>query len=313
MRFNFACNDTQEKQVNKKQMKRSAKPALEEEDDDVPVGRVMSRREVLALIGVAGLGVLGAPVVQSIRTARAAAGDATPQSYLPIVGNNLTQTTPAATSTAMPTATSTVVPSCVVSPALTEGPFFEDFKLNRSDIRANTADASNKAGVVSEGVQLDLTFQVSHVSNGACVAYQGVYVDVWHADAYGQYSGESSMGINTPGQNFLRGYQVTDANGLATFRTIYPGWYMGRAVHIHFKIRTSLNSNTTGVFTSQLFFNDDLSTQVHTANAPYNTRGMRDTLNSNDNIYSQSNGQMLLTLSQSSSGYSAVFPIGVSV
>lgn len=285
-----------------------------EGNDDVLIGRVLSRREVLALFGTAGLAVLGAPVVQSVQ---AAAGEVTPQAYLPIVANGVVTSTPSptatATVTATPTTTATVLPACVVSPELTEGPFFEDLKLNRSDIRANTADATSNPGVVSAGVLLDLTFQVSHVSNGACVAYQGVYVDVWHADGYGQYSDESTMGMNTAGQNFLRGYQVTDANGLATFRTIYPGWYTGRAVHIHFKIRTSLNSNTTGVFTSQLFFDDALSTQVYAANAPYNTRGARDTLNSNDNIYAQSGGKMMLTLTQTAGGYSAVFPIGVGV
>lgn len=289
----------------------------DEEDDDLPIGRVLSRREVLALFGSAGLAVLSAPLIQGVSTAAAAIAQTTPQAYLPIVnkGAETATPTPTATSiaTATPTATATVVPACVVSPALTEGPFFNDDKINRSDIRANTADATSLPGVVSQGVLLDLTFQVSHVSNGACVAYQGVYVDVWHADAYGQYSGESSMGVNTPRQNFLRGYQVTDANGLATFRTIYPGWYMGRAVHIHFKIRASLNSNTTGVFTSQLFFDDSLSTQVYATNMPYNTRGARDTLNANDNIYAQSGGQTLLSLTQTVSGYSAVFPIGVNV
>ena len=288
----------------------------EEEDDDVPIGRVLSRREVLLLLGGAGLSVLSAPVIAHV----SAANDVTPRAYAPIVSKAATTPTatlmPTTTSTviATPTATTTVVPACVVRPALTEGPFFLDDKaLNRSDIRANTADAASLPGVVSAGVQFDLTFKVSHVSGGACGAYQGVYVDVWHADAYGQYSGESSMGINTPGQNFLRGYQVTDANGLATFRTIYPGWYVSRAVHIHFKVRTSLNSNTSGVFTSQLFFNDAFTTQVYAANAPYNTRSTRSTLNSGDNIYSGGGAQMLLSVAQTASGYGATFEIGVSV
>jgi len=286
----------------------------DEEDDDIPIGRVLGRREVLMLLGGAGLGLLAAPVIQRV----SAAGE-TPRAYIPIVSKGAATATstpmPTATSTATatPTTTATVVPACVVRPALTEGPFFLDDKLlNRSDIRANTADAASNPSVVSAGAILDLTFRVSHVS-GACVAYQGVYVDVWHADGYGMYSGETSMGINTPGQNFLRGYQVTDANGLATFRTIYPGWYTSRTVHIHFKVRTSLGSNTTGVFTSQLFFDDTSTTQVYAANAPYNTRGTRDTLNTGDTIYAQGGSQMLLTVSRTASGYSAVFEIGVSV
>jgi protocatechuate 3,4-dioxygenase beta subunit len=90
------------------------------------------------------------------------------------------------------------------------------------------------------------------------------------------------MGFNTEGQKWLRGYQVTDANGVAQFTTIYPGWYSGRAVHIHFKIRTSLEDNGYE-FTSQFFFGDSLSDQVF-ANAPYTSKGQRDRLNDDDDI-----------------------------
>jgi len=296
-------------------------------DDDHPIGRILNRREVLMLLGGSGLAALSLPVISRRSTVSAAgniAHDLTLRAYLPLVikaGMTPTATVtstpmPTATgiATAVPTTTPTVMPMCVVRPALTEGPFFlDDARLNRSDIRANTADAASKPGVVSQGATLDLTFKVSHVSSGACVAYQGVYVDVWHADALGQYSGESSMGINTPGQNFLRGYQVTDASGQATFRTIYPGWYPSRTVHIHFKVRTSLSSNTNGVFTSQLFFSDDFTSQLYASNAPYNTHAVRDTLNSADTIYAQGGAQLLVPVAQTSSGYSGTFELGVSV
>ena len=65
-------------------------------------------------------------------------------------------------------------------------------------------------------------------------------MDIWHCNALGAYSDVSDPGFDTSGQQFLRGYQATDANGVATFSTIYPGWYSGRTVHIHFKIRTGM-------------------------------------------------------------------------
>jgi protocatechuate 3,4-dioxygenase beta subunit len=113
----------------------------------------------------------------------------------------------------------------------------------------------------------------------------------------------SDPGFNTKGQKFLRGYQVTDANGQAAFITIYPGWYSGRTVHIHFKMHPSENK----VFTSQLFFDDALSDQVF-ANALYASKGQRDTLNSRDNIY---NDQLLLNVAQANKGYAATFNIGL--
>ncbi|MBI1877058.1 MAG: intradiol ring-cleavage dioxygenase [Chloroflexi bacterium] len=203
---------------------------------------------------------------------------------------------PAATPGATPTATP--VPTCVVRPEVTEGPYFVDEKLNRSDIRSDPT-----TGVVKEGALLLLTFNVSQVSSSGCTPLAGATVDVWHCDALGIYSDVSDPGFNTAGQKFLRGYQVTDANGLAAFTTIYPGWYSSRAVHIHFKIRTDSNYE----FTSQLFFDDALSDQVFTQQ-PYAGKGQRDTLNSTDNIYDD---QLLLTVTQTSQGYTATFDIGL--
>jgi protocatechuate 3,4-dioxygenase beta subunit len=88
------------------------------------------------------------------------------------------------------------------------------------------------------------------VVGGACVPLAGATVDVWQCDAVGAYSDVADRGFNTRGQNFLRGYQVTDANGLAGFTTLYPGWYQGRATHIHFKIRGTASSGGTYEFTS---------------------------------------------------------------
>jgi protocatechuate 3,4-dioxygenase beta subunit len=136
----------------------------------------------------------------------------------------------------------------------------------------------------------------------------GGQVDVWHGDAGGVYSDESSDG--TVGQTYLRGYQTTDSNGLVTFKTIFPGWYSGRTVHIHVMIRTFSSSGTqTFEFTTQLFFDRALTLTIM-ANASYNTRGNPDTTNSADNIYS-SETLLRLAAASSGSGYTTSITIGV--
>jgi protocatechuate 3,4-dioxygenase beta subunit len=113
------------------------------------------------------------------------------------------------------------------------------------------------------------------------------------------------MGFNTVGQKFLRGYQLTDASGLALFTTVYPGWYSGRAVHIHFKIRSG------GLeFTSQLYFDESLTDQVH-SQSPYNGKGRRNTLNSQDGIYQGGGSQLLLSAAPEGSGYGATFDVAL--
>jgi protocatechuate 3,4-dioxygenase beta subunit len=170
----------------------------------------------------------------------------------------------------MPTpASSPAATGCVVRPALTEGPYFVDERLNRSDIRTDPADGS-----VRPGVPLRLTFRVTRSSGSTCAALPGVFVDVWHCDALGTYSDVQGAS----GRKFLRGYQVTDASGAAQFTTIFPGWYSGRAIHLHFKIRTSLAGGGYE-FTSQLFFDESVTASV-LAQSPYSTKGQPDTMNS---------------------------------
>ena len=164
-------------------------------DDDRPVGRVLTRREALVLLGAGGL--------TGLAPRRTAAQ------------------TPA-------------TPACVVRPELTEGPFFVDEQLNRSDIRSDPGD-----GTVRPGVPLRLALRVSRLTRGACAPLPGAMVDLWHCDAIGVYSGVQDPGGSTVGKKFLRGFQTTDGEGLARFTTIYPGAYRGRAVHIHFKIRSA--------------------------------------------------------------------------
>jgi protocatechuate 3,4-dioxygenase beta subunit len=188
---------------------------------------------------------------------------------------------------------------------LTEGPYFVDERLNRSDIRTDPA-----TNVVKAGVPLLLKFNVSRTTGGSCSPLSGAYVDVWHCDAAGSYSDVRDAGFDTRGQRYLRGYQVTDNAGLAQFQTIYPGWYSGRAVHLHFKIRLFTGSQTAYEFTSQLFFDDAVSDQVFTQ-SPYNSKGIRNTRNAQDGIYNGGGSQLILNLTQESQGYSAAFDIAL--
>jgi protocatechuate 3,4-dioxygenase beta subunit len=113
------------------------------------------------------------------------------------------------------------------------------------------------------------------------------------------------------GETFLRGYQMTDENGTARFATIYPGWYQGRAVHIHFKIRTDPESEQGYEFTSQLYFDDALTDQVH-AQAPYAEKGERDLRNDDDGIFRDGGDELTLPLTEDGQGgYRATFDIAL--
>lgn len=189
--------------------------------------------------------------------------------------------------------------ACAVTPAETEGPYWIDERLDRSDITVDPTDGS-----VTPGVPLTLNITVLR-ADANCAPVAGVQVDVWHCDAGGLYSDEAAN--NTVGKKFLRGYQITDASGAVRFSTIYPGWYSGRTIHIHFRIRSFSGATTTSNFASQLFFDDTVSNQVLTQ-SPYNSRGTRDTTNAQDNIY---NGATLLTLSGNGGGYVGSFDVAL--
>jgi len=236
-------------------------------DDDRPSGYVLTRRDVLALLGVGGLAVIG-PGAGSLRSVAAAAT------------------------------------SCVARPALTEGPFFVDEKLDRSDIRPG-AD-----GTVTPGAPLRLSLRVSRLAAGACAPLPGAVVDLWHCDAMGVYSDIS--GARAGAGKFLRGYQTTDAEGLARFTTIYPGWYPGRAVHIHFKIRSAAAGGRVHDFTSQLFFDDALTERVH-ALAPYAAHGQGRVKNARDGIYRSAGPQLMLAVTPEGAGYAAAFDLALEI
>jgi len=264
------------------------------ENDDLPIGRVLDRREAVKLIALTGAAVL-------VGCDRGSA--ATPVA-----------STAAAKAETSSAAASASLPGCVVRPELTEGPYFVDNMLDRSDIRSDPG-----TGKAKPGRQLDLTFNVSQVTGGKCVPLQGAMVDVWHCDADGEYSAvrDQMQGFNTVGQKFLRGYQLTDTKGVAHFTTIYPGWYPGRTVHIHFKIRAPYAPGTQVAdaskkydFTSQLFFDDALSDKVF-AQAPYAAKGQRNARNEADGIFRESGDSLILKVTESGSAYAANFDIGL--
>jgi len=143
--------------------------------------------------------------------------------------------------------------ACSASPAIEEGPFFVDERLNRSDLTAGATNAG-----VTRGAPLRLAFRVSTDRGGACVPLAGAHVDVWHADATGLYSDEAVL--RTSGERFLRGYQVTGRDGAVAFRTVYPGWYPGRTPHVHLKVRTfTASGDVARSFTSQLYFDETVT------------------------------------------------------
>lgn len=163
--------------------------------------------------------------------------------------------------------------SCVLTPAQTQGPFFYDTRLERRDIR------DGKAGAL---LQLGLRL----VDTQSCAPISGALIEVWHADAAGAYSAfDTSQGnsANTAGQTFLRGFQTTDASGLAEFLTIYPGWYPGRTPHIHVMVLLDPSRAQPSLLTTQLYFPETLTDTVYSRD-PYAARGPRSTTNATDGV-----------------------------
>lgn len=145
---------------------------------------------------------------------------------------------------------------CAIMPETTEGPFYFDPDLERSDITEGRP-----------GAPLHVRIQVV---DAACNPIAGARVDIWHCDAEGAYSGYPRQpgGLDTSGETFLRGTRFADKDGVAEFSTIYPGWYPGRTPHIHFKAFPDRDH----VLAGQMFFSDDLSREIYRTIAPYNNR-----------------------------------------
>ena len=168
--------------------------------------------------------------------------------------------------------------ACTLTAEQTEGPYYFDVDKIRSDVREDR-----------EGVELRLAIRVREAE--VCKPLRNAVVDIWHADAGGVYSGFDSG----TGEVFLRGAQVTDADGIVEFTTVYPGWYVGRTPHIHAMVH--VDSSTA--LTTQLYFDDATSTAVYEGGSAYKPDEGRVT-NDADMIFDES---LVLDLSEEGNGY----------
>lgn len=202
---------------------------------------------------------------------------------------------PSATATASATPTPTVTPAqidCVLSPRQILGPYFIDAGLARADIREDRA-----------GIPLRLALRI--VDANDCTAIRDAVVNVWHADASGAYSGFAGQpgGVDTRGQTYLRGFQVSDADGRVAFTTIYPGWYVGRTIHIHVRIHL----DATTLLVTQVYFPEAITALVQ-QQEPYASEGPSDTDNDEDGIFDP---RLVMHVAPDGAGYVAALVIGV--
>jgi protocatechuate 3,4-dioxygenase beta subunit len=286
----------------------------------------MIRTAPLLLLAACGAPATGSPT---------SAATAKPAGTIPNPGTAAPPTTapaasPFASPAAVPEPALAASPSpqatagCVLTPEQTEGPYYIATDLVRSNITEGRP-----------GLPLQLSLAVQRVTS--CEPIPGATVEVWHCDALGEYSGfaaaqpqaqgeppgsRSGAGAAKPGPGgpppgespgpggpggeqqpvnelrFLRGGQVSDGSGRVTFQTVYPGWYLGRTVHIHVKV----HAGGQEVHTGQLYFDDAISNAVYTQQ-PYAPHTGRDTTNAADSIFAQGGQSSLLTLTQAGSGY----------
>jgi protocatechuate 3,4-dioxygenase beta subunit len=214
--------------------------------------------------------------------------------------------------------TCTLTPSLIEiegTPQQIEGPYFVDGMPNRSDLRSSD-------DTIQEGIPLHLNLNVYDVDDdGSCIPFSGAKVDIWEANPQGIYSGVAEDG--TEGKDFLRGYQITNDNGTVQFTTVYPGWYEGRAIHIHVKVRSAEALQSPFEWTSQFYLNNSINEQVH-KQPLYSDHGPVSMLNEEDRIYAgpstdglvQANAgkYLMLNLTEDpNGGYNGTFNIGVNV
>ena len=193
--------------------------------------------------------------------------------------------------------------SCEVTPTETAGPF-----------PTITPSSLVSANIVSDrkGVPLTIKLTINNSKNN-CAALSGAIVDIWHCDAagnYSEYGGGGMQSTDYTSVHFLRGRQTTNASGLVTFTSIFPGWYSGRAPHIHVHV---YSADGTSLMITQIAFPTDICNTVYTTAADYKARGTQDTSNSGDNVFSDSLASELATVSGSvSDGYTLTHIITVS-
>ena len=181
--------------------------------------------------------------------------------------------------------------SCILTPEQTEGPYY----IAGEKLRRNITDGRPGTPMLLRAIVVDAR---------TCKPIKNAAVDIWHADASGIYSG---FGAGASNRTFMRGVQRTDAKGVALFRTVYPGWYQGRTVHIHVKVHVGGNV----VHTGQLYFPDKVTDAVY-RKAPYNSRPDRDVRNPDDSIYRSGGRRSLLSVSRNAAGvYVGTISMGV--
>lgn len=190
---------------------------------------------------------------------------------------------------------------CVLFPQAVEGPYYFDPGLVRADI------TEGRPGT-------PLTIALNLIDYATCAPLANVRVDVWHADAGGVYSGYAGQGDtrdqSTKGEKYLRGTQVSGADGRVEFKSVYPGWYPGRTPHIHVKAFLG----ETAMLTGQMYFPDDVSARVYRAHAPYQARPVADTTNAQDFLFRQGEkegGGIVLAVDETDGGMRATLIIAV--
>jgi protocatechuate 3,4-dioxygenase beta subunit len=230
--------------------------------------REISRRQIIGALSAVGAAALAE-----------ACGSSTP-------------TTPTTTTTGSGGTTSG---ACVVINSEAEGPY-----PDRTGMINNTAFYRQDITEGKPGTPLTLALTVVNVASG-CAPVANATIEVWQCDAAGAYSEYNAVGT------FLRGLQTTDANGKATFNTIYPGWYSGRATHIHLEVFV----NGASVKTTQMAFPEDVTAAVYSQGV-YTSRGQNSTRNSTDNVFSDgTTNELATTTGSAASRYTATLQIGI--
>jgi len=175
---------------------------------------------------------------------------------------------------------------CTLTPSETEGPFptKNPSSLERVDIRADRT-----------GTTLEINITIQDKNNG-CAGLEGALVDIWHCDKdgyYSEYGGTGMQNVNFTNVHFLRGRQQADSEGLVTFTSIFPGWYGGRATHIHVHI---YDASGKSLLVTQIAFPSEITDTVYTTATNYYTKGKQDTYNDNDNVFRDGYEQELATI-----------------
>jgi protocatechuate 3,4-dioxygenase beta subunit len=217
---------------------------------------------------------------------------------------NSSPTSPSSTSSTTPSTTGgTTSSACVVSPEETIGPYPDTTGMlnNPAFFRQDVTEGKS-------GTPLTLSLTVVNVKS-ACAPVTDAAVEIWQCDASGNYSEYAQAGFNGVGQAFLRGLQRTNASGNVTFNTIYPGWYNGRATHIHVDVYV----NGQRVKVTQVAFPENVSAQVYVQGV-YASKGQNTTTNARDNVFADGVNDELATITGSiTSGLTASLTVGISV